>query len=130
MLLGGIFDYDSKSNRLTEISKKLEDPNIWSDLQKRQSLGKEQVQLETLIRKIDTLSSNTQDTEDLLQLAIDENDDKTISELEQDITKLSEQIATIEFQRMFSGPMDQHNAYLDIQSGSGGTEAQDWAEML
>jgi peptide chain release factor 2 len=76
------------------------------------------------------MTNGLADIEGLLQLAIDENDEQTISELEQDTTKLSNKIETLEFQRMFSGSMDKHYAYLDIQSGSGGTEAQDWAEML
>ena len=88
------------------------------------------VQLENFIKQIDTLDAAIQETSELLELAASENDDKTILELEKEITKLSDQIANLEFQRMFSGPMDKHNAYLDIQSGSGGTEAQDWAEML
>ncbi|CAL7960269.1 Peptide chain release factor 2 [Gammaproteobacteria bacterium] len=76
------------------------------------------------------MTNELADMKDLLQLAIDENDEQTILELEPDIAKLSDQIETMEFQRMFSNPMDKHNAYLDIQSGSGGTEAQDWAEMI
>jgi len=76
------------------------------------------------------MTNGMADIRDLLQLAIDENDEQTILELEPDIAKLSNQIETMEFQRMFSNPMDKNNAYLDIQSGSGGTEAQDWAEMM
>lgn len=99
-------------------------------MQKQQAIGKERVQLESTIKQIDALNTSIRDTEELLQLAITENDDNTLLELEQDITKLSELIDRIEFQRMFSEPMDPHNAYLDIQSGAGGTEAQDWVEML
>jgi peptide chain release factor 2 len=130
MPLGGIFDYDNKSKRLTEISKELEDPKIWGDLAKRQSLGKELTKLEAFIKKIDALTSSVQDAGELLDLTANENDTKSLLELEQEITRLSDQIATLELQRMFSQPMDKNNSYLDIQSGSGGTEAQDWAEML
>lgn len=129
-IFGGIFDYDNKNKRLIEISNALEDPKIWNDPQKTQSLKKERSQLEASIKQIDTLSNGLTDIKELLQLAIDENDEKTILELEPDITKLSNQIETMELQRMFSNPMDKNNAYLDIQSGSGGTEAQDWAEMM
>jgi len=108
----------------------LENPNIWSNIQKRQLLGKEQTQLESFIKQIDQLTTHLQDTEDLLELAKNENDDKTIQELQKDIAQIDTQIADLEFQRMFSDPIDKHNAYLDIQAGSGGTEAQDWAEML
>ena len=130
MLLGGIFDYDNKNKRLTEILQELENPKIWDDIQKQQTIGKERVQLEASINQIKSLSTYIQDTEELLQIAINENDDKTILELEQDISKISNQMDAIECQRMFSHPMDKHSGYLDIQSGSGGTEAQDWAEML
>ena len=130
MLLGGIFDYDIKTKRLAEIAQELEDPKIWNDSQKTQALGKERSQLEVGIKQIGTLTNRLTDIGELLQLAIDENDEQTLNELEQDTTKLSNKIETLEFQRMFSGPMDKHYAYLDIQSGSGGTEAQDWAEML
>ena len=130
MLLGGIFDYDNKNNRLTEILQQLEDPKVWNDVQKQQTIGKERVLLEASINQIDSLNTNIHDTEELLQIAVSENDDKTILELEQDINKISSQMENIELERMFSNPMDKHNAYLDIQSGSGGTEAQDWAEMM
>ena len=130
MLLGGIFDYDNKSNRLTEILLELEDPKVWNDIQKQQTIGKERVLLEASINQIDSLNTSIHDTEELLQIAVSENDDKTILELEQDINKISSQMENIELERMFSNPMDKHNTYLDIQSGSGGTEAQDWAEMM
>jgi peptide chain release factor 2 len=70
------------------------------------------------------------DAAELLQLAIDENDDATVSELENDLAGFERRIDELEFQRMFSGELDASNAFLDIQSGAGGTEAQDWAEML
>ena len=128
--LGGIFDYENKNKRLIKIIAELENPKIWDDLQTTQSLSKERSHLETIVKRLDNLDNELRDIDELLQLAIDENDQPTIHELEQDITKLSNQIENLELQKMFSGSMDQHNAYLDIQSGSGGTEAQDWAEML
>jgi peptide chain release factor 2 len=129
-ILGGIFDYENKKTRLIQLLSELENPKIWNDPQKNQALNKERSQLESIIKKSENLSANLTDIKELLQLAITENDEKIIQEIDQDITKLSKQIEAIETQRMFSNPMDQHNAYLDIQSGSGGTEAQDWAEML
>lgn len=130
MIFGGIFDYDVKNKRLSEISQELENPKIWNDIQKCQALGKERSQLELAIKQISILDNEIKSTKDLLQLAANENDEKIILELEQDIVKLSNSIELLEFQKMFSGPMDKNNAYLDIQSGAGGTEAQDWAEML
>jgi peptide chain release factor 2 len=79
---------------------------------------------------LDTLSTGLSDAAELLSLAIDEDDAGTAAEVEQDLAKLEQQLATLEFRRMFSGETDVNNAYLDIQSGAGGTEAQDWAEMI
>jgi peptide chain release factor 2 len=130
MIFGGIFDYENKNKRLTAILCELENPESWKDPQKTQSLGKERSLLENTIKQIDSLDNEFADTEELLQLAITENDEQTIIEIEKDIPNLSNQIEALEFQKMFSDPMDKHNSYLDIQSGAGGTEAQDWAEML
>ena len=97
---------------------------------KTQALSKERVQLETTINQINTLENGLRDTTELFQLALTENDEHTILAIAQDLEKLSATIAELELQKMFSGTIDQHNTYLDIQAGSGGTEAQDWAEML
>lgn len=70
------------------------------------------------------------DCRELLEMAVEEADSETVSEVETEIQTLEAQLAALEFRRMFSGDMDQNSAFLDIQSGSGGTEAQDWAEML
>ena len=70
------------------------------------------------------------DAGELLELAAEENDTRAAEQIEADATKLSHEVETLEFQRMFPGKMDSHNAFLDIQAGAGGTEAQDWASML
>jgi len=70
------------------------------------------------------------DADELLEVAAEEGDEESISAIDEDVGRLEADIARLEFQRMFSGEMDPENAFLDIQSGSGGTEAQDWAEML
>ena len=79
---------------------------------------------------IDELCRGTADTRDLLQMAADEDDEAAVSDLEGEIDALTKVLEKLEFRRMFSGEMDANNAFLDIQAGSGGTEAQDWAEML
>ena len=79
---------------------------------------------------LDELSAGLNDAGELLALAVEEGDADTVSEVERDIAKLEQKLAALEFRRMFSGDMDANNGYLDIQSGAGGTEAQDWAEML
>ena len=79
---------------------------------------------------LDDIQSGLDDADELLALAIDENDADTVDELAGDLSDFEQRIALLEFRRMFSGEMDLNSAYLDIQSGAGGTEAQDWAEML
>lgn len=79
---------------------------------------------------IDTLEAGLVDVADLLELAQEEDDESLVVEVEADLKEMSGKLETLEFRRMFSGEMDPNSAYLDIQSGSGGTEAQDWANML
>lgn len=127
---GGIFEVDQKKERLNAIQQQLEDPALWNQPDKAQALGKERAQLEATIMMMDSLKSRLQDTEALHELAVSENDTETLSVITEDAENLTKEIATLEFQRMFSGEMDANAAYMDIQSGSGGTEAQDWADML
>lgn len=128
--LGGIFDYEARSERLDEVSRELEDPNIWNDPEKAQALGKEKSQLETIVSTIDQMESGTESIKELLEMAEMENDQEMVDEVVSDLDALGEKLEKLEFQRMFSGEMDPNNAYLEIQSGSGGTEAQDWANMI
>jgi peptide chain release factor 2 len=93
-------------------------------------LGRERATLEKVVNGIDELITGTGDAHDLLEMAEAEADEETIQDVVADLQKLTKTIEALEFQRMFSGQQDSANAYIDIQSGSGGTEAQDWAEML
>ncbi len=93
-------------------------------------MGQERAQLDLVVTVIEKLTSGLDDAEQLLTLAIDEDDSETVDEVVADLKDLEQQLAGLEFRRMFSGEMDVNNAYLDIQSGAGGTEAQDWAEMI
>ncbi len=108
----------------------LENPDIWNDPEKAQRLGKERARLEAIVNTIVKLDDGLAEARDLLELARDEDDAETAHVVESDIAGLEERLAELEFRRMFSGELDPSNAFLDIQSGSGGTEAQDWAEML
>ena len=128
--LGGIFDYDVKSERLEEVTKELEDPNIWNKPELAQALGKEKSQLENIVSTIDDLTSGTEASKELLEMAEMDSDQEMVDEVVAELDRLGERLDKLEFQRMFSGEMDPNNAYLEIQSGSGGTEAQDWANML
>ena len=128
--LGGIFDYDVKRERLEEILKELEDPDLWSNPEYAQQLGKEKVTLENIVINLDQVKSALLEANELLELAAAEEDEDTISVVTDDIDSIETTVAELEFRRMFSGELDASNAFLDIQAGSGGTEAQDWAEMI
>lgn len=123
-------DVDEKRDRLEEVRLELENPEIWSNPDKAQALGKEKVQLETLCSAFEHSSGVLNDAKELLEMAETENEEDAVKGIISDLNDIETSIASFEFQRMFSGEMDQNSAYLDIQSGSGGTEAQDWAEML
>ncbi len=129
-LLGGIFDYGLKKERLDEVIRELEDPDIWNDPEKAQLIGKERSHLEGVVGTLDKVGNGVIDADELLTLAVEEDDADTVSEVSSELDTLENAIADLEFRRMFSRKMDGSNAFLDIQSGSGGTEAQDWAEML
>ena len=93
-------------------------------------MGQERAQLENIVLVLDKLSTGLADAGELLELAADEDDEDTAKELVSDLGAYEQQIGALEFRRMFSGELDANNAFLDIQSGAGGTEAQDWAEMI
>lgn len=127
---GGIFDFDTQQERLEEVTCELESPSIWDNPERAQSLGKERAQLESVVHQLQHLTQSAADLLALFEIAKDEDDHQTIHELGQDVAKIKQQVELMEFRRMFRGKMDASNAFLDIQAGSGGTEAQDWAEML
>ncbi|MFO7910133.1 peptide chain release factor 2 [Vreelandella aquamarina] len=129
-VLRGYLDYAEKKDRLEEVTRELEDPNVWSDPDYAQKLGKERSSLEGIVATIDDLEQGLADSQDLLELAEMEEDEGTVEEVSSELDGLQQALEKLEFRRMFSGEMDANNAYLDIQSGSGGTEAQDWANML
>ena len=79
---------------------------------------------------LDSLTSGLSDANDLLELAVEEDDEDTVEEVVSDLSAFEQQVDGLEFRRMFSGELDNSNAFLDIQSGAGGTEAQDWADMI
>jgi peptide chain release factor 2 len=127
---GGIFDLDARSERLTEVSRELEEPNVWDNPERAQELGRERVRLEEVVLTLTRLGNSIGDAAELLEVAAEENDQDTLDSIALDLEGLETEISGLEFRRMFSGEMDEASAFLDVQAGSGGTEAQDWAEML
>lgn len=127
---GGIFDYDHKSDRLTEVNRELEDPAVWNNPEYAQNLGRERAALAQIVETLDEMTTGLSDARDLLQMAAEEEDQGAVDDVSAEVERLREALEKLEFRRMFSGEMDANNAYLDIQAGSGGTEAQDWANIL
>jgi peptide chain release factor 2 len=129
-ICGGIFDFQTKETRLAEVVRQLEDPAVWNDAKRAQELGRERKGLGAVVESLRAISQGLRDSEELFTMAKAENDDATLVAVEADVADLRKTVDDMEFRRMFSNPMDPNNCFLDIQSGSGGTEAQDWASML
>ncbi|WP_435639495.1 peptide chain release factor 2 [Carnimonas bestiolae] len=129
-VLRGYLDYAEKKDRLEEVTRELEVPSVWDNPDYAQKLGRERAQLEQIVTTIEALESGVTDNTELLELAVAEEDEDTVEEVINDLQRLEAHLDKLEFQRMFSGEMDANNAYLDIQAGSGGTEAQDWGNIL
>jgi peptide chain release factor 2 len=127
---GGIFDFDTKSERLEEVMRQMEDPAIWEKPEFAQKLGQEKASLEKIVETLSKVTNGVSDCIEMLELAQEEQDQDLVDEVSADLNAIEADLAILEFQRMFSGPMDANNAFIDIQSGSGGTEAQDWANMI
>lgn len=113
-----------------EVLRELENPDIWNNPAEAQALGKERGLLEAVVHTINNLEEGLVDAAEILEMAVEEADEETVDSVVVDVARFEKQVQGLEFQRMFSGEMDANNAFLDIQSGSGGTEAQDWAAMI
>jgi len=115
---------------LGEITEALESPDVWQDFEKCQQLGRDKAQLERTLHPIVNLTVAISDALEFAELALAEQDAETISDLENESVTLEQTLDKLEFSSIFSGQADVANAFVDIKPGSGGTEAQDWAEML
>jgi len=123
-------DLEEKQGRLEEVLLEMENPDIWSNPEQAQALGQEKSKLEFVCQTFIEADAILSDAKELLDMAQSENDEDTADSVIEDLNKIESSIARLEFERMFNGDLDANSAYLDIQSGSGGTEAQDWAEMI
>jgi peptide chain release factor 2 len=119
-----------KSERLAVVSRELEDPKIWDSPERAQALGKEKKELDGIVGTLGELDTGLADSKELFELARAEGDEATMRAVNDDVARLSRIVEGLEFRRMFSNPLDPNNCFIDIQAGSGGTEAQDWAAML
>ncbi|HDS1147843.1 MULTISPECIES: peptide chain release factor 2 [Stenotrophomonas] len=128
--LRGYLDYDAKKERLEEVTRELESPDVWNNAEYAQNLGRERSSLEKTVGGIASVLDGLSDATELLELAESEQDEDTALSVVADLDKHQAHVEKLEFQRMFSGEMDNAAAFVDIQAGAGGTEAQDWAEIL
>ncbi|MBD84057.1 MAG: peptide chain release factor 2 [Acidiferrobacteraceae bacterium] len=123
-------DYDGRKERLEEVLLRLEDPNVWDDPQEAQQLGQERASLEASTTRLDELAIKAEEASELLAMAREEEDSESLELISAETEQAFLVLEKLEFLRMFSGELDGANAFVDIQAGSGGTEAQDWADML
>ncbi|WP_159681844.1 peptide chain release factor 2 [Luteimonas sp. 9C] len=128
--LRGFLDYDARRERLEEVERELEDPTIWNDPERAQALGRERSTLDKTVNGIRNLTEGLEGANELLELAESEQDADTAQAVVDDVEGFAVEVDKLEFQRMFSGELDSANCFVDIQAGAGGTEAQDWAEMM
>ena len=129
-IANGPFALIDKQKRLKSIEDSLSTEAVWSNLELSQSLNKEKSSLEKALENYNHIKEKVSDNLMLFEMASEESDDEAINEILQEYSLMEQGVIDLEFRRMFTNKMDPSSAYVDIQSGSGGTEAQDWAEML
>ncbi|MEQ3692754.1 MAG: peptide chain release factor 2 [Alcanivorax sp.] len=129
-VLRGYLDYDNKVERLEEVEHELAQGDVWDTPERAQELGRERSSLEIVVKTIDNLDGGLSDARDLLDMAVEEDDEGAVEDIQAELDRLQAELEVLEFRRMFSGELDENNCYVEIQSGSGGTEAQDWANMM
>jgi peptide chain release factor 2 len=127
---GGIFDLGSKKRRLDELAMSAENPAVWGDPAKMQAMNKERAFLEKSINEYEGFAQRLADSEVLMDMAIDANDEGSFAEAKTEVTALEKVGSDLEVKRILNGPMDVNSTYLTINSGAGGTEACDWAGIL
>lgn len=127
---GGIFDFEGKKERLEEVNLELENPELWNNPELATKISKEKSVLDGIIGVIEGLDVSLEDAIAMLELAVEADDESLLADVQSELDEARAKVEDLEFKRMFSGEMDANNCYLDIQAGSGGTEAQDWSQML
>ena len=135
MRFGGLFDGDHALEQLEELSRELSDPAVWNSPERAQDLGRQQAKYLEVVNLLKTVSQKLQDASDWLSLAQEESaqeksDTEALLTVESELNDIAKILEAQSFKRMFNHPFDSGNCYLDVQAGSGGTEAQDWADML
>ncbi|MEJ5364282.1 MAG: peptide chain release factor 2 [Desulfosoma sp.] len=128
--LGGYLDIPGKRTRLQELDRLMARQDFWDDPEKSKEVLKERAQLSEIVSEFDALKTELEDNELLLDLAVEENDGDALQEVARKAKELHKKIKALEVRQMLGGENDRRNAIVSINAGAGGTEAQDWAEML
>ncbi|MEQ6359957.1 peptide chain release factor 2 [Thermoanaerobacter thermohydrosulfuricus] len=128
--MGVSLDIESVKREIEEIDKKMSDPAFWSDIKKSQELAKKQKALKELLEEYNSLVSKWEDLSTLIELGLEEGDESITDEVDKEYKELKKKLEDLKIKTLLNGPYDKNNAILSIHAGSGGTEAQDWAEML
>src|SRR5580698_278474 len=127
---GGVFDYDRAVVRLAELNARAEDPALWNDQKEAQAVMKERTRLEGAIATIKRLRAAIDDNVGLIEMAESEKDEAMIADAEKSLGAARDEARKARLETLLSGEADPNNAYVEVNAGAGGTEAQDWAEML
>uniref|UniRef100_A0A831ZZB9 Peptide chain release factor 2 n=1 Tax=Desulfacinum infernum TaxID=35837 RepID=A0A831ZZB9_9BACT len=128
--LGGYFDIPGKRTRLQELDRLMARQDFWDDPEKSKDVLRERAQLSEIVSEFDALKTELEDNELLLELAVEENDGDALQDVARKTRELHKKVKALEVRQMLAGENDRRNAIVSINAGAGGTEAQDWAEML
>ncbi|MBL4739604.1 MAG: peptide chain release factor 2 [Sneathiella sp.] len=129
-LLRRHLDWDNANRRLEELNSLVEDPDLWNDSSKAQTLMRERTGLENAINAYKRVSQDLDDTLELIEMAEEEGDEETLAEAEDALNELQVEVEKRRLESMLSGEVDRNDAYLEIHAGAGGTESQDWTQIL
>ena len=128
--LSEVFDIENSKERVEELHNKAAEPGFWDDLENSQKVLQETRTLEGRLEKYGKLTQSAEDIEVMLEMAAEENDESMIADIEAELESLAAQVDALTLASLLTGEYDKNNAILNFHSGAGGTEAQDWNEML
>lgn len=130
MRCGGLFDVDAKEDELTELNARIEDPSLWDNPEAAQKVMQDKARLAKVLKTFHGAEENLDDASTLFEMGLEEGDQESQLEAAESLDVIEPEIESLELAQMLGGETDAESAFLDINAGSGGTEAQDWAEML
>ena len=128
--LGSALKLDDARSEIAELEAESAKEGFWNDLDRSQKVQKRMKQLQQKCEKYEKLQSTWEDLMTICEMALEENDDSMLGELETDYAKLESELEAMRLSTLLSGEYDANNVILSIHPGAGGTEAQDWAQML